>query len=149
MNIRPTIQEAQQDHELLPTFVYGTLRPGYGNSAHWQGQADARFDGKCKVTGFRLVSNGYFPYAIPGLPDDESFGCLIDPFAGHYGIVQQSMDQLEGVPVHYERHITIVKVPTGFVNAYIYVATDPHQYDHLSPVRGNDWGRERAPRVFS
>jgi gamma-glutamylcyclotransferase (GGCT)/AIG2-like uncharacterized protein YtfP len=121
----------------LPTFVYGTLRPGQGNDHTWENLAFARFDGKCRVIGYRLVDRG-FPYALPAKMD-QSFGCLIVPIPERYDECMRKMDALEGVPHHYTRETTAVLTPEGAVMAYIYV---PRRYEELAglpEVWGNDW----------
>ena len=45
----------------LPIFVFGTLRPGNGNSAMWKGTAEAAHDNECSLADHRLVTNGAFP----------------------------------------------------------------------------------------
>jgi len=130
--------DAAFDNTPLPFFVYGTLRPGQGNDGIWHRLAFAKFDGKCRVIGYRLVTNGAFPYALPAKMD-QSFGCLIVPIPEHYDECRDRMDQLEGVPSHYTRETTAVLTPEGAVMAYIYV---PRRYEAMADmpeVHGNDW----------
>lgn len=132
----------------LPTFVYGTLRPGHGNDRTWQDLAYAQFDGKCRVIGYRLVSNGAFPYALPAIMD-QSFGCLIVPLPDRYEECMRRMDSLEGVPVHYTRETTAVLTPEGAVMAYIYVPAHPETYAGYGEVFGNDWALHQRRRHTS
>jgi gamma-glutamylcyclotransferase (GGCT)/AIG2-like uncharacterized protein YtfP len=121
----------------LPTFVYGTLRPGQGNDRTWRDIAYASFDGKCRVIGYRLVDSG-FPYALPAITD-QAFGCLITPLPERYDECMARMDALEGVPHHYLRETVAVLTPEGAVMAYIYIPRNPERLAGLPEVFRNDW----------
>jgi len=77
------INDYGQDHECQwrPFAVYGTLRPGCGNDRLWQGNAAPI--GLGHVTGFRLVSNGAFPYAVP-TEDQRIVVEMVMPHVGRY-----------------------------------------------------------------
>lgn len=94
--------------EQLPYFVYGTLRPTFGNSYVWRwNDATAVDDGQVVARGFEMWGGG-IPYAVPtDDPDSEIVGCLIIPpdnqdDAKH---LRLAMDALEGHPNHYERRL--------------------------------------------
>lgn len=131
-----------------PVFVYGTLRPQGGNDVLWRGRATPHHDGDTFVSGYRLVHNGFFPYA---LTDCESItvGCLVQPFPAFERQVLDRLDILEGVPTHFDRHKVEAHTPEGSVSAWMYVANHERYMDRLPGVPGNDWARvpkERSPR---
>lgn len=123
---------------MLPIFVYGTLRPGWGNSRTWAGIARPMHDGLVTVDGYRLVSNGAFPYAIPA-EGETTTGCLIAPDADCYDMALARMDHLEGVPHHYRRISVGVEMPNALMVAWLYTPADPEVYADLRSVPGNDW----------
>jgi gamma-glutamylcyclotransferase (GGCT)/AIG2-like uncharacterized protein YtfP len=131
-----------------PIFVYGTLRPGWGNARLWQGRAEPVLDGAVTVTGYRLTSNGGFPYAIPH-PGAVTVGCLIVPDDAEYDRVLEQMDWLEGYPHHYDRVIVHAALPEGrgFVEAWLYTPSDPARPARLPAVPGNDWTAAEAEAV--
>lgn len=111
----------------LPYFVYGTLRPGFGNSRIWKAiNAKAQFDGECRVKDWALINtNSVIPYAIPS-PGHVVWGTLIYP--GFYTEDQQrlrrGLDTLEGHPEHYDRLKVEVQCPKGSDrDAWIYSPT--------------------------
>jgi gamma-glutamylcyclotransferase (GGCT)/AIG2-like uncharacterized protein YtfP len=117
----PTPDDVEAAAMTYPFFVYGTLRPGYGNDRLWHGRAHDRHDGECYVTGFRLVGRG-FPYAIPA-EGAEAVGALIVPDADHYEDVTRDLDRLEGVPTHYYRDLVVITTPEGYRVAWMYIAS--------------------------
>lgn len=124
-----------------PIAVYGTLRPGFGNDRLWRERATAS-EGTGTVPGYRLVSNGGFPYAIPAEPDQAAVVSLVWPNADEYDRVLASMDRLEGVPHHYTREEVLVLLSDGSgMVAWMYVPADPEHYEGLRPVPGNDWAQ--------
>jgi len=132
--------------DLLPFFVYGTLRPGYGNSRGWVGRARAVHDGDATVDGFRLAAPQYggFPYAIPA-EGSRIVGALIFPEPGEYAAVLYRLDQLEGYPNHYDRIRVRVETPDGWLWAWIYTppAADLKDgyWERMATVPGGDWNR--------
>lgn len=123
---------------MVPVFVYGTLRPGCGNDSLWVRRAACRYDGDCFVAGFRLVTNGAFPYALPA-EDEVSVGALVYPHPAAEAEVMARLDALEGVPHHYERLSVDVATPDGVVAAWMYVPRRLDAYEGLEAVPGNDW----------
>lgn len=109
-------------NERLPICVYGTLRPGHGNAAIWEGRATARHDGETILLGYALVTCG-FPYALKA-DAAQSVACLIVPDPDEYDAVLARMDQLEGFrpgkPSHYDRVKVVVLTPDGPTRAWLY-----------------------------
>lgn len=130
----------------LPVFVFGTLRPGYGNSVTWATLGSAVCDGTAYIDNHRLVSNGWFPYCIPA-DGQTTYGTLIVAYDDDFPDMIRRMDQLEGVPVHYMRRRIIVHTPVGDTPAWYYLPDDWHTYQNMPPVDGNDWRNEKAPRL--
>lgn len=123
-----------------PICVYGTLRPGYGNSRLWRDRARDLHDGDVTVTGYRLVGRG-FPYAIAS--EGESIAaCLIVPEPWTYDAVLADMDMLEGVPDHYTRELIVADTPDGFRVAWMYVcAFNPDHMGQRFAVPTDEKGR--------
>lgn len=122
----------------LPIFVFGTLRPGYGNDRLWHGYADDVCDGTAILRDHRLVSNGAFPYCLPA-EGQYAIGTLIVPHVHNYQAVLSRMDALEGVPHHYTRRVCMVETPDSIIQAHYYIPAHTEEYGNLSPVPGNDW----------
>lgn len=130
----------------LPYFVYGTLRPGHGNARLWHGLARAEGDGVATVSGYRLVSNGYFPYAVP-TSGYAIVGTLVFPAAEHADEVKDRLDMLEGYPDHYDRRLVLVRSGGRRDLAIMYVPgrlTLEHAAS-LPTVESGDWNA-RNPR---
>lgn len=121
-----------------PVVVYGTLRPGFGNSRLWLGRARDLHDGATYVSGFRLSGRG-FPYATPS-PGETIVGCLVIPEPWTYDAVLSDMDHLEGVPHHYTRELVVAETPDGWRVAWMYVAAHPVS-DRLYPCGRDAEGR--------
>jgi gamma-glutamylcyclotransferase (GGCT)/AIG2-like uncharacterized protein YtfP len=122
MNTNTEIQEMYEQIR-LPIAVYGTLRPGHGNSILWRGMAEASFDGEAYVMGYRLIGHG-FPYAIPAA-SSQSLVTLITPHEDTYDQVLAEMDRLEGVGHgFYDRLQVTVVTPDGPVGAWMYVPSN-------------------------
>lgn len=139
----------------LPFFVYGTLRPGHGNSRMWAGHAVAEHDGTARAHGVRLLGEGAgFPYAVRSNdPTDITVGAIIRPLpgVGRYDHVLSQFDMLEGYPDHYDRVQVIIDTPDGWTRCFMY---EPPAHDeftqrrlaHLRPVPDGDWSKHRADR---
>ena len=135
--------------ERLPVFVYGTLRPGWGNARLWAGCAEAHHDGTATVLGYHLTTNGGFPYLVW---DDASttVGTLIEPADEDYDEVLARLDALEGYRPwgrhnHYERVHVVVHTPDGPWLAWTYVPShcggSAERARALRPVQRDDEGR--------
>lgn len=137
------------DHEVelaLPIWVFGTLRPRYGNDRLWHGAADSAYDGQAVLSDHRLVSNGAFPYCLPA-EGESTRGTLIIPHIGEYREVLQNMDYLEGVPTHYARRSATIRTPDGLITSWMYRPDHWEEYAEYPPVPGNDWAQAGTRRV--
>jgi len=124
-----------------PVAVYGTLRPGQGRSAAWEDLAVASGDGNIVIPDHRLVTHGSFPYALPA-PGEDSIGCLVYADPGRQAEMLARFDAIEGVPSHYQRCLVLVRNQDGdMLSAWLYVPARPLEYEHLAPVRLNDWSK--------
>lgn len=124
--------------ERLPFFVYGTLRPGFGNDYLWKGRATVLGgDGEARLHGFRLVGTG-IPYALPA-PGETTVGTLVVPDPIAYSAVAARLDALEGYPVHYDRLRVAVALPWDEVEAWVYSPAHPERYANRPAIPGNDF----------
>jgi gamma-glutamylcyclotransferase (GGCT)/AIG2-like uncharacterized protein YtfP len=120
---------------MKPIAVYGTLIKGFHNSRLWDGLATYE---ECIIHDFRLVTHGWYPYAIP---DEGSItvGQIITPTSAvNASTILSRLDYLEGVPDHYSRESTTVELEDGaIVTAWIYVPVSDES--SLDPVPENNW----------
>lgn len=124
--------ETRLDYSAEPThkiLVYGTLRKGEGNHSLLR---DSKLLETVRVPGYRMYSNGGFPYSVP--VDDES--CVITGEIYHVNdAVLEDLDGLEGVKYgHYDR----VGVK-GYEDVELYVPHDIDRVLHLQVVKDGDW----------
>lgn len=133
------------DHDdlFIPYFVYGTLKPGFGNDWLWRevGATDV-FDGRCFAPEYALWSRS-IPYAVPideavKLGGDDirpAHGTLLIPPRDEFLAIRMrdNLDGLEGHPAHYFRTKTIVFRPNATLTAWIY--SWPHDTWKLNPDR--------------
>lgn len=129
-----TRNESHRPSPILPVFVYGTLRPGWGNAARWRGRGEAHYDGEAILYGYRLTTDGGFPYAKQAT-DDQIVGALIVPDPPCYDDCLMAMDALEGHPGWYLRTQAVAHTPTGYVRCWVY--TNDYEGEYLVP--DNDW----------
>lgn len=123
-----------------PFFVYGTLRPGCGNTWAWEGLAEPVADGTTIKIGHRLTTHGGFPWAIES-PMCQTVGTLIVPHdAESYDTVLDNMDRLEGEGFMYRRIRTAVLVDGVPVKCWMYEAIGDRPR-LLPDVATNDAGR--------
>lgn len=120
-------------------FVYGTLRPGFANARLWHDFADAAWDGRSHVVGYKLVTNGGFPYLVHA-EGETSTGCLITPHRGEAANIRRRFDALEGYPRHYDRIVVPVFTPAGSVRAWTYIPADLSHVLGLPDVGVDDDG---------
>jgi gamma-glutamylcyclotransferase (GGCT)/AIG2-like uncharacterized protein YtfP len=129
-----------------PYFVYGTLRPGYGNSRIWESHG-ATVGATAWAHGYMLIVRGRLPYAVPGLYVDRVKGVLIEPPPDEAGqrALRRDLDMLEGHPAHYMRK----ELTTCAVN-YEIVAPPPWIYTPTwnidgEIVHGGDYALHTPP----
>lgn len=133
---------------MLPVFVYGTLRNGFGNY-QWA------LAGKTEKEETALLEGSLYPVRHGG-----GFPCLIEEEEGlvHgelmyikpelYDDVMQSLDNLEGYnpkhPEHsmYRRVLRIVRVGSKTVKAYVYVWN--RHTPRTDRIESGDWARFTA-----
>lgn len=121
----------------LPYFVYGTLRPDWGNSRVWRYRDGVpSHDGEAYVCGYQMVDHG-IPYAVASARwSDRVVGCLITPpddYSQRWSL-RQALDGLEGHPHHYERVRCQANVPGGTVRAWIYTPTEWRPEGPIEPT---------------
>jgi len=124
----------------LPYAVYGTLRSGEGNSRLWQGLA--RSGGLSTLRGYRLVSNGGFPYALFAGPKSEITVEAVVPNGDEASQfeLRRRLDRLEGYPDFYDRYLETVVVEGAPQECWIYVPSSDHEELGKYPqVPNNDW----------
>jgi gamma-glutamylcyclotransferase (GGCT)/AIG2-like uncharacterized protein YtfP len=129
----------------LGFFVYGTLRPGYGN--YERCLSDVRHTAvPARLAGARMFATGRpFPYASTKGARLQDFvvGALIEVAPEHYAGALRRLDWLEGHPRHYTRTATVVETEAGPVGAWAYLA-GPVVEACLSEeqvVAGGDWAK--------
>jgi gamma-glutamylcyclotransferase (GGCT)/AIG2-like uncharacterized protein YtfP len=139
MIINQPTERTNMHNQQLPIFVYGTLRPGCGNEGRWLNRATPYDDGKCFAIGIGLFGGASmpFPYAST-VHGEQTVGCLIVPQKDLYDAVLADMDQLEGVPNHYQRTTVAVIVGDSITPAWIYTTADPGT---ITRTPYNDWNR--------
>lgn len=124
-------------------FVYGTLRRGEGNHAHFLGRAKAAGTGRT-VERMTLLNLGAFPAALAIGGPGPIVGELYDVDAGTLA----RLDRLEGVPHHYRRErVRIARDGGDVVDAWIYLqAMDGQRFAEVIP--SGDW-KDRSRRIVS
>jgi gamma-glutamylcyclotransferase (GGCT)/AIG2-like uncharacterized protein YtfP len=157
----PIGYDVPDDTPILPVFVYGTLRPGYGN---WEGSLKHAHQHvmPAELCGMRLVAriDAFFPYLVTCDADEVVTGDLVFIKPALYHRVLGQLDRLEGTPTHYERVQCTVECKLGTVTAWAYKAGDWIQRElnadrttaaavlrALYPVTGNDWSMFARQRV--
>ena len=116
--------EAQQDKK-LGFFVYGTLRPGYGNYRHCLSGTPHTVV-PATLPGARMFGLGRpYPYVSTkgARPEDIVVGALIEVAPEHYADALKRLDWLEGHPRHYTRTAMVVMTDAGPVEAWAYLAS--------------------------
>jgi gamma-glutamylcyclotransferase (GGCT)/AIG2-like uncharacterized protein YtfP len=114
--------------------VYGTLRSHCGNDVLWRGQPGCESLGVDSVKGYRLVSNGSFPYAVVDLTAESVVEVLIVTPE-----VLDRLDALEGYPTHYDRHV--VTTVDGLEGVHIYSPPSGERHASMAAVPRDDHGR--------
>jgi gamma-glutamylcyclotransferase (GGCT)/AIG2-like uncharacterized protein YtfP len=129
---------------LFPYAVYGTLRVGQPNSDLWDGAA--RYGGTGYVRRYRLLSNGWFPYAVPA---DLSRRIVVDvlwPVASEADSLRERLDRLEGYPHLYDRLLVDVELETGKLLCVMYRPVDVVDVIARTPaLPTGDWNEFAPP----
>jgi gamma-glutamylcyclotransferase (GGCT)/AIG2-like uncharacterized protein YtfP len=130
------------DPEPRPFAVYGTLRPDCGADTMWTAIADCDPMDLYVIPGYRLTTNGGFPYAIPASNDESIVVNLIHPrdaAAAH--ALAERLDRYEGVPSHYQRIPVCAfaaQAPRA-IRAWLYTPTHPDEAARLRSIPSGDW----------
>ncbi|MEU5423232.1 gamma-glutamylcyclotransferase family protein [Streptomyces sp. NPDC020667] len=134
------------DRELLPVFVYGTLRPGRRNhTAFLLGRTVA--EEPARMRGATLYEGPGYPYAVAD-PEGEIAGEVLWLQADHHAAVLTSLDALEGYEPggsanHYVRVVRLVRLLDGdTVRAWTYLAEEAlaaRLRREGRPVEGGNW----------
>ncbi|GAA2801875.1 gamma-glutamylcyclotransferase family protein [Streptomyces showdoensis] len=123
--------------DVLPFFVYGTLRPGaYNHDRFLLGRTGAEED--AVLPGALLHDGPGYPFAVPG--EGRVAGALLTAAPGRYGELLAVLDRLEE-PAGYERVVReVVRSGDGaHLAAWVYLAAPGAP---LGPViAGGDWFR--------
>ncbi|WP_408056420.1 gamma-glutamylcyclotransferase family protein, partial [Streptomyces mesophilus] len=132
--------------EILPFFVYGTLRPGeYNHRRFLQGRIVAAEP--ARWVGAELYEGPGYPYAIESPGTGTVHGEIVTPAPQEYPQLLALLDRLEdyvpGDPDNdYERVARTVETATGPVRVWVYVAA-PAVAARLRAagqvLRGGDW----------
>lgn len=135
--------------ELLPVFVYGTLRSGQGNYG-WCLRGRTVSEVRATFAGGRMYDQGGFPYVVQtGDSRDLIVGDLmvIDPDL--YATTMASLDGLEGFRGegakfnHYDRRIVTVTTDDGVEHrAYTYLVPErrvAETVENLPLIPSGDW----------
>ncbi len=117
-------------------FVYGTLKRGRGNHSLLSG---AKFvgNGVTESDSFFMFTNGGFPYVL----SNGKFHISGELFEVTDDVTEQRLDRLEGVPSHYVRMLTPIRVGDDVIDAEMYVASEhtaKYVKDQLRPIMPND-----------
>ncbi|MFI9030481.1 gamma-glutamylcyclotransferase family protein [Streptomyces sp. NPDC053560] len=152
MNDRPA------EHERLPFFVYGTLRPGEANHA-WALRGRTAAEQPAMIHGALLYDGPGYPYAVRGPADATVHGHVVTPHEAAYEEVLAVLDRLEGYTPgapdnDYDRAACDADLPDGStVAAWVYLAAEPlagRLRAAGTPIPGGDWlatGRRAAGPV--
>lgn len=108
-------------------FVYGTLKEGYGNHAHWMGDLVKHCDAETEEKWAMIGKDMAFPYLL----SRHSHGHNVK---GELYEVEESdlkfLDILEGAPRHYRRQpISVVTGAGEVITATTYVKTTVGSFD--------------------
>lgn len=144
--------------QMLPFFVYGTLRPLEGNHG-WAVASYERFehDG-VTLKGFDMFLGRGFPYIVDGDEDSKVIGTLIEFSPEDFEQALEGLDALEGYhedPTykynnHYDRRIVKIEIDGEMVEAYTYVASNANAgriRRTLTKSKSGNWYNHRSEAV--
>lgn len=147
------IDQYNQKVEMLPFFVYGTLRPGHGNHA-WALAPRQTRSLLGTISGARMYSNGGFPFvAFDGDDTETVTGNLIWVPRDQFAATLSDLDSLEGYQGGdkglYDRRVVEVAAVNGeTIRANMYVVP-AHAHSHVVArcphVPSGDWEDVRQP----
>lgn len=136
-------QENVAQLEVLPFFVYGTLKVGEGN--HQLVARNVTSIQEARVHRARIFDGGAFPYTYIELSyadQDVVYGELIWVLPESFSSVLATLDTLEGHPNFYKRHI-ITAYPlvddTKGLRAYIYLGPNNGLASSDAYIRDGRW----------
>ncbi len=130
----------------LPVFVYGTLRPGFGNYS-WALAGKTVAETDATLPNSVMHHGGGFPLVVHG--DATVTGVAIDVDPDRYGDVLAALDALEGYrPAGrsnlYDRVVRTVYTPSGPRRAWVYLyAADG--LDTRPVIASGDWATVATP----
>ena len=108
--------------------VYGTLRRGEGNWSYFLKGRSAYLK-TAVISGFRMVTNGAYPYAI-----EFEGNITVDLFEIDEDTLER-LDYLEGYPSHYNRKL----IDVGDDQAWIYYTENKEFLKRYAEVPSGDW----------
>lgn len=128
--------------ERLPVFVYGTLRPGEKNYAHYLAGRTVREAPATAAGRLYYVAEGGYPYLVPG--DGRVAGELVFLDPALYDETLRGLDELEEYLPGDEAHSVYLRRPAivslagdGRVRAWIYYWNSPDITG--TPIAGGDF----------
>ncbi len=125
-------------------FVYGTLKKGRGNHAHYL--ADARFVGKAHTTApFMMFGHGFPLARLPNESDNHWFAAKVRGEVYEVSMEElRCLDSLEGHPHFYKRTLTAFdEYPDTKVWMYHWNERDGRLDGSLCVPRTEKFGRDR------
>ena len=124
--------------KVFPVFVYGTLRKGYRLNAILE---DSYFIGTFKTEEkFSMFTMGAFPAVIPNKDGVQIAGEVYEVTAS----VLKELDDVEGVPYHYER-IVVNVIGYGRAYMYSYRESDTERVQNQKKIHNGDWSTFAKP----
>lgn len=144
--------------ELLPCFVYGTLRSGQGNY-QWCLRGRTVSEQPATLTGGVMYDSGGFPYVVQtNEATDVIVGDLMFLDPDLYADTANSLDGLEGFYAegsrrnHYDRRIVTVTTEDGKQHrAYTYLVPEHHiaQVTRLPLIESGNWVEHDDNRPYA
>lgn len=117
--------------EMYKILVYGTLRKGYGNHSLL---ANSEFVKEVTVPGYKMVSNGGFPYSYKVEDMSKTIKGEIYLVDGH---TLSRLDGLEGVSSNHYSRVPVDR--PGFEGVELYVPHESTSTEYCAPVPSGDF----------
>lgn len=137
----------------LPVFVYGTLRPSFGNY-EWCLKDRTTSEQPATLDAAVMLSNGGFPYVKrTDDPTQVVVGTLMHLDPAQRTQTMRDLDMLEGFIKpgarmnHYDREVVQVRLTDGsLADAWTYLASPvtAARTAHLTVVESGDWALHRG-----